>query len=38
LRERNERRPLAEAGLIKAIDKLTTEQGPDWAEWLYSSA
>ena len=31
----DERRPFAEAGLAKAIEKLTVEQGPNWAEWRY---
>jgi penicillin G amidase len=30
-----ERRPFAEAGLVKAIEKLTKEQGANWADWRY---
>jgi penicillin G amidase len=30
-----ERRPLADAGLVKAIAKLTQDQGPNWSAWRY---
>jgi penicillin G amidase len=30
-----ERRPFAEAGLVKALEKLTAEQGTDWTQWRY---
>jgi penicillin amidase len=30
-----ERLPLVEAGLVKAIAQLTTEQGNDWTAWRY---
>lgn len=31
----DERRAFAEAGLVKAIEKLTADQGPNWVEWRY---
>jgi len=31
----DERRPLADAGLVKAIAKLTQDQGPNWSAWRY---
>ncbi len=31
----DERRPLAEAGLVKAIEKLTETQGADWTAWRW---
>jgi penicillin amidase len=31
----DERRPFAEAGLVRAIEKLTSEQGANQAEWRY---
>jgi penicillin amidase len=30
-----ERRPLAEAGLAAAIERLTASQGPDWSTWRW---
>ena len=30
-----ERRPFAEPGLVKAIERLTRDQGPNWADWRY---
>jgi penicillin G amidase len=31
----DERRSFAEAGLVKAIEKLAGDQGSDWAQWRY---
>jgi penicillin amidase len=31
----DERRPLVEPGLVKAIDKLTQTQGADWSQWRW---
>jgi penicillin amidase len=32
-----ERRPLVEAGLVKAIEKLTQAQGADWTKWHWGA-
>jgi penicillin amidase len=34
-RPRAERLPLVEAGLVKAIEQLTKDQGADWTTWRY---
>lgn len=34
-RSLEERRPLAEPGLVKAIDRLTQSQGADWSQWRW---
>jgi penicillin amidase len=31
----DERKAFAEAGLVKAIDKLAKDQGADWSQWRY---
>jgi penicillin amidase len=30
-----ERRPLAQPGLVRAIERLTQSQGPDWSAWRW---
>jgi penicillin amidase len=32
---REKRRPAIEAGLQKAVEKLTADLGPDWSQWRY---